>query len=306
MGNQSSSSGRLEIVLDPPPHHGAFIAGSTLSGSVFAEAPDQISSQIKLVGHVHGREKSKVQYTTSNGDSTTTHHARAERQLLRIDVDFGTRDGVEAGGRYRFPFQVSLPPDLPSSMYRAGEGSAYAKVHYMITVAPSGWGGGIQQKEFKVVSAPMPADPVPHMTEPISTYITRMCCLDAGLVIMGAKVANTRLGVGESGVIDFAAKNQSTRGIKSAEVRVKEYVYWKAGGRDNRNERVVSYSVFKPTARWKEMDKDQFKVHQSRSKKRTDSFRNEQNALYQTIHKAINDAENRTFFKINFKCVAVV
>lgn len=308
MGNQSSTSGRLEIVLDPPPSgdpvdrlgrvlegQGAYLAGSTLSGSVFAEASVQSSAQIRLAAFVDGREKSKVRYRTHNHDGTsTTHYARAERELLRIDIDFGTRrEGVEAGGKYRFPFQVQLPPDLPSSMFCQGEGSSYAKVHYMIKCS------GAQEKEFRIVSTPVPAAPIPHLAKPISTRIYSMCCFDSGLVVMGAKVANTRLGVGESGVIDFAAKNQSTRGILKAEVTVKEYVFWKAGHRSNQNDRVVSYGVFQPTARWKEMEKDQLKVQQSRSKKRTDSFRNEQNALYQTIHRAINDAENRTFFKIN-------
>ena len=222
------------------------------------------------------------------------------RQLLHVNLNLDARESAEAG-KYRFPFEVTLPSDIPSSFQCNGEGASYCKVEYKLSVQLKISGiNRIFGKElpFGVLAAPLSAEPAPFLAKPISTRINSFCCFDAGLVIVGARVANTRLGVGETGVIDFACKNQSTRGITCAEITVQEYVEWRAGHRRNETKHGVASVAIRPTARWKELEKSDFKVQQSREKKSTDTFRNEQNALYAEIHKAIHDGDNRAMIKI--------
>eukprot|EP00984_Skeletonema_dohrnii_P033456 scaffold30133_cov67-Skeletonema_dohrnii-CCMP3373.AAC.1 len=139
MGNSpSSSNGTLSIVLDSPQTPNSnFLAGRTLTGSVYAQATNNIN-QVRVEAYITGKERTRVRYTEtetytdSNGNSQTRHHTRyrnAERSIYRVNVNLGQVENVQAGSQFRFPFQIELPLDLPSSMYIARNGG-YSLINY--------------------------------------------------------------------------------------------------------------------------------------------------------------------------------
>lgn len=320
MGNTASSSspGTLSIVLDPPPsRNGAYIAGQPISGSVYVQSETNVSSQvISADAYISGKERSRVRYTERQGytDSSgkrksrsVTRYRHAERQIIHMAINLGNvSTGVEAGARYRFPFQIQLPSDLPSSMYisenNAGRhGGGHGEISYKIKAELKGnrWFGNHKvEQAINVISEPLPMQPVPNLVPPIVKDINYFCCIHVGTITMGARVANTRIGRGETAIIDFACKNQSLRGIKQAEVTVKEEARWTAGGKHNYNSRVIAHQTFRETERWEKMSKEEMKELKARSRSQTDSYRDHCHGMLEVIHAAIHDGEHRALVNI--------
>ena len=302
MGNTSSSNGRLSIVLDSPPT-GTFVAGGTLSGSVYAAATTNLNA-VRVDAYITGKERTRVEYqetstyTDSNGNTHTRYHTRyrhAERSICRVTVNLGTVDSAQAGAQFRFPFQIELPPDLPSSMYIMRNGG-YCKIDYKFKAHV----GGRHKVEqlFNVMSAPLSMQPVPNLVPPIVKDVQSCCCISMGQITMGARIANTRIGRGETAVIDFACKNQSRQRIASVTVEIKQEARWSAGYHNEYSTNVLATRLFNRTERWGEMSKEEVKAKAQSRKNNTDSYRDRNQQALQIIHKAIFDGENRVLLNV--------
>ena len=304
MGNQASS-GRLSIVLDPPQtqNSSVYLAGRTLSGSVYAQATNNIQA-VRVEAYISGKERTRVRYTETetytdgNGNSRTRHHTRyrnAERSIYRVGINLGQVENIQAGAQYRFPFQVELPVDLPSSMYVARNGG-YCKIDYKLKAHV----GGQSKVEhvFNIMSSPLSMAPVPNLVPPIVKDVQSCCCFNMGHVTMGARVANTRIGRGETAIIDFACKNQSRQMIKSVTVEVKQELRWSAGHRSEHSNQIVAARPFNRTERWGELSKEELKSKKQSMKNDTDSHRDNKQQTLQMIHKAVNSGENRVLLNV--------
>jgi len=214
--------------------------------------------------------------------------------------------GVDAGAKYRFPFQIQLPPDLPGSMFcsenhRGGKSGGYCEIEYKIKAELKGSGRIFNYKVERVidvVSAPLPPQPVPHLIPPVKQKVNFFGCFDVGTITMGARVENTRVGKGETASIDFACKNQSRRGIDRVEATITEEVEWSAGGQNNRMKRKLASRTFRPDERWVKLSKEEMRSLKSSSKCPTSTFRNEEQSILEEIHRAIHDGENRVALDI--------
>lgn len=306
MGNSpSSSSGALSIVLDPPQTPNAsYIAGRTLSGSVFARSTSNVQSPVRVEAYITGKERTRVRYTetytTSDGKGghqthTRTRYRNAERSIYRVTVNLGAVNDVQAGSQFRFPFQVQLPPDLPSSMSTSRNGG-YCMINYKFKAHVSNH-HKVEQL-FNVMSAPLSMQPVPNLIPPIVKNVEICGCFNRGSITMGARVANTRIGRGETAIIDFACKNQSRQRITKVEVDVKQEVHWSAGAHREYYKDVISYRLFNRTERWGEMTKDEVKAMQQSSKDKTQTYRDRTQQTLQMIHTAIFDGDNRVLLNI--------
>ena len=47
---------------------------------------------------------------------------------MHMNINLGTVNSPNDGSRYRFPFKVELPSNIPSSMYNKGVGRAYCQI----------------------------------------------------------------------------------------------------------------------------------------------------------------------------------
>jgi len=304
MGNTSSSNGTLSIVLDSPQTPNAsFVAGRTLSGSVFAKATSNVNA-VRIDAYITGKERTRVRYTETttyrdgNGNTRTRHHTRyrhAERSICRVNVNLGQVDNAQAGAQFRFPFRIELPPDLPSSMYIMRNGG-YSKIDYKFKAHV----GGHHKVEqlFNVMSAPLSMQPVPNLVPPIVRDVQSCCCFNMGTITMGARIANTRIGRGETAIIDFACKNQSRQRILSVTVEIKQEVNWSAGYHREYSTNVLARRLFNRTERWGEMSKEEAKAKAQSRKNNTDSHRDRNQQALQIIHKAIFDGENRVLLNV--------
>ncbi|KAL7541898.1 hypothetical protein ACHAWF_007050, partial [Thalassiosira exigua] len=266
---------------------------------------------ISVTAYISGKERTRVRYQDTeyyyaDGERksrTVTRYSYAERDILRMDVNLGDVNGpLSEGARYRFPFSLQLPVDLPSSMSCEGQGG-HCGVGYKIKAELRGNGGMFGrhkvEQAFTVRSAPLPMQPVPNLVPPLTEEVKFCCCFSVGKIVMGARVVNTRIGQGETAIIDFACKNQSLRQIERAEVTVKEEVRWSAQGRYNYSSRVIANQTFRPTERWDKMDKGAMKEQKERSRNITETLREEERKLLQTIHDAIHDGRHRALLNIS-------
>lgn len=328
MGNtrstNSSSPGALSILLDPPPATtspgGAYIAGQPISGSVYAQANTNITSPLNVKIFLSGEEKCVVRYTKtetyhSGGETrrrTVTRYKNANRQIINVCIHLGeVNTEVVSGDRHRFPFQIQLPPDLPSTMHceetysgrhgRGYNGKGNCRISYKLRaeLLDSRGSLGIGDHAIVILAKPLPYnEPVPNLVPPITKMVNSFLCFNSGTITMGCRLQDTRIGQGESAIIDFACKNQSRKGIDRVEVDVKEEAYWFAGGKSNNASRIIAKQTFRPTARWDKMSKEDAKELMSKSRNQTDSFREQQHTMLRMIHKAIFDGENRAFLSI--------
>mmetsp|Transcript_19736 Transcript_19736/g.28117 ORF Transcript_19736/g.28117 Transcript_19736/m.28117 type:complete len:588 (-) Transcript_19736:1852-3615(-) len=306
MGNspsRSASNGTLSIVLDSPQTPNSnFLAGKTLSGSVYAKATSNINS-VRIEAYITGKERTRVRYTETstyrdgNGNTHTRHHTRyrnAERSICRVNINLGEVENVQAGAQHRFPFRIELPHDLPSSMHMQRNGG-YCKIDYKFKAHV----GGHHKVEqlFNVMSAPLSMQPVANLIRPIMKDV-QSCCFRRGTITLGARIANTRIGRGETAIVDFACKNQSRQKITSVAVEIKQEVRWNAGHHKEYAKNVLSTKFFKRTERWGEMSKEEVKAHEQSWRKNTDTHRDRKQQALQMIHKAIFDGENRVLLNV--------
>lgn len=305
MGNSpSASNGTLSIVLDSPhTPNSNFLAGKTLSGSVYAKATTNINN-VRIEAYITGKERTRVRYTEtthytdSNGNTRTRHHTRyrnADRSICRVHINLGRVENAQAGDQHRFPFRIQLPHDLPSSMHIERNGG-YSKVDYKFKAHV----GGHHKVEqlFNVMSAPLSMQPVANLVPPIMKDVQSFGCFRRGTITLGARIANTRIGRGETAIVDFACKNQSRQKITSVAVEIKQQVQWNAGHHKEYAENVLSRKLFKRTERWGEMSKEEVKAHEQSWRKNTDTHRDRKQRALQLIHKAIFDGENRVLLDV--------
>jgi len=220
-----------------------------------------------------------------------------------MDINLGTVNSPNDGDRYRFPFEIELPSNIPSTMYNKGVGNAYCQINYKIKAELMSGGKSLfgkhkVQVEFNVMSKPLPIQPVPNLIQPITQHVNFLCCFNIGKITMGARVADTRIGRGEKVIIDFACQNESLENIQRAEVSVKQEVDWKSGSRSNDQNCVIAHNIFKQTARWQKIDKAKMKESKVKSRAPTDTYRGEEQRILQLIHAAIHDGENRALLSI--------
>lgn len=301
MGNSpSSSNGTLSIVLDSPQTPNSnFVAGKTLSGSVYAKATGNIRA-VRIEAYITGKERTRVRYreTTTDGNGNTrrrTRYRNAERSIYRVSINLGQVENVQAGAQHRFPFRIELPHDLPSSMHIEYNGG-YSRVDYKFKAHV----GGHHKVEqlFNVMSAPLSMQPVPNLVPPIMKDVQSWGCFRRGTITLGTRIANTRIGRGETAIVDFACKNQSRQKITSVYVQIKQDVRWHAGYHHEHAENVLSQKFFKRTERWGEMSKDEVKAQEDSWRKNTDTHRDRKQQALQLIHKAIVDGENRVLLNV--------
>lgn len=114
------------------------VAGGFVSGVIYCQINSEIDAQYLMVT-VSGKEGALVVWkeTHGTGDNrrTVTKSRRYTRSLLHIDVglaDFSANGGKLAPGRYEFPFTLTLPVGLPSSMFCRGFNNSHCSVKYEI------------------------------------------------------------------------------------------------------------------------------------------------------------------------------
>lgn len=314
MGNTTSASEQISIVLDPPPSgEEYFVAGETLRGSLYAKSDCNFEpSPINIDFYFSGEEMSRVRYTTTAfipdwtggvQSITMNNHRNTVCTFLRIAIPLAENVRVSAGEKYRFPFEVQLPQDLPSTTFCEESETIYngypghCEIVYRLKVDLKKSGRSLKRcaaTVINIISAPLPPQPVPSLAPPKQQKVNVLCCFNVGTITIGTRIENTRIGKGEFVSIDFACRNQSRRGIKRVDVKIVEKVTWTDGGVEkNHAKRTLASASFHPREEWIKLSKDELKSLSSSAKQPNNTLQNNEQSLIREIYKGIFQGHNR-------------
>lgn len=251
MGNSGSALG---IQLDQTEVY----SGGTISGKVFLQVTKETSADTLQI-MFEGKEHSHVVYTKDEDKDyqDRTYHAYANRTLVQVlglqparspgpDLPAYARPppqidvplerfptGSVAPGNYEFPFSVTLPPGLPTSMYASSDdifGGGDCSISYKLKARLHRPGMMTSDtkatRSINVQSAPLPPSPVPFYGPPEKLPVQMCCCLDRGQIYIATGVDDTLLGRGQSVGVNVAIENESTMSLESVSITITETVEW--------------------------------------------------------------------------------
>jgi len=303
MGNTASNgnSSGLSIQLNPPTQssaQGGYVAGSKLSGTIYAQTQEDSVGEVGLELFITGKEDVKVQYqqTVSNGDTTTTvtRYSYSKSDIVRLAVPIIGAGASISAGQYACPFEVDLPAHLPSSMYIAS-GGGYARIVYKVKVEVKGkWRNPKLEQEIAIVAKPPSSDPVPHSVEPTTTSVRLCCCIPRGDITFGAHVDDTRVGEGEEINVKFACKNESSAEIEYAQAEVKQHIKWHSGGHSEHSKHTIAQRNFQLDHGMAKRSKEELaQIKDLNSNNAVGIARGEKYDLYKEILETVNEGTNQ-------------
>jgi len=251
MGNSSSG---ISIHINPSQGahaNGAHLAGSVITGTVYAAVPTGNSldpADVGLSVAFSGKEDVKVRYRKnkgykdSKGNSKTkqiTKYEYASRNIVYLSVPLGLAGSSLEAGRYAFPFELRVPEQIPTSMDHSGDGGYCRIVYEMEARANMRWSGKHLAVQVHILAEPPSSEPIGSCTEPVTEQIRCCCCIPRGEIAFAAKVDDTRQGRGGRVRVDFACKNTSAAEIQCVEASIREHRWWRAGRHTSVTDRVI-------------------------------------------------------------------
>lgn len=214
----------FEIVFDQP--QGVYYAGQAVCGKVnliLGEAMTMRGVVIHLLG------KAKVHWSVSSGKNKRTHY-RAEETYFDFNIFLLKPANLNdetlnlAAGSYSYPFQMALPPTLPSSF----EGQ-YGSVRYLASVKiDKPWKfDHVTKSAFTVLSIlDLNREPA-TLQEPFTLQENKdvsYCCCVSGLVDASFTINRRCFVPGETIVINGQIINNSNSTISQTTTTLKESI----------------------------------------------------------------------------------
>lgn len=126
------------------------------------------------------------------------------------------------------PFDFVLPPSLPSSMRFPKTSSTRVFNGRIMYFLRAEMGEFCFEKEFEVMSVPLPTDLVPCLVEPTTYELRSLGILNRGLFSMGANVENSRVGRGGTLRVSVASRNDTSVDLTRVRVKLVELIEYKA------------------------------------------------------------------------------
>jgi hypothetical protein len=242
MGNKPAT---LAMSLDQQAVH----SGGLVTGRIYLNVTAEVECSA-LQFQISGGEHTTVRYerTTGSGDNkkTTTHYAHGHRTLLNIIVPLAQfPSGTAAPGQYEFPFSAQLPAGLPSSMCVSG--SSNCRVSYVFTARltrPGMFKWDVTCKQPLLVQMQPRLNAQQVYLPPDTTAVKFCCCFNKGQMSFGAVLDRGLVSPNEQLGVGFGVKNESTVELLGVDVKIRETIYWSAGGHNERSVRIVAQSFF--------------------------------------------------------------
>eukprot|EP00543_Licmophora_paradoxa_P004328 CAMPEP_0202456868 /NCGR_PEP_ID=MMETSP1360-20130828/14025_1 /ASSEMBLY_ACC=CAM_ASM_000848 /TAXON_ID=515479 /ORGANISM="Licmophora paradoxa, Strain CCMP2313" /LENGTH=519 /DNA_ID=CAMNT_0049076811 /DNA_START=23 /DNA_END=1582 /DNA_ORIENTATION=+ len=220
-------------------HHPIYQAGSRLRGHVFLRCEQENFEAKSLEVYIEGRERVELRYEDKHN---LVHHAKSRRPLIDLVLevtsfqDFLTHNGTLPIGMYAFPFEIQLPPRLPTSFDRDYE---YGMIEYVIEATVKGCEYPHQYKALRpltVCGKPLPEDPLPYknvlacdMRNPHMKKVSTV--FGVGLLMVGVLLRDTLLGRGEVTRFALSCRNRSQFVILHIQIEVMQKMVFKAKGK---------------------------------------------------------------------------
>jgi hypothetical protein len=251
-------------------------AGGKVSGRVKLVVPqkggDSNASRLEL--KVTGLEIAEVHYTTttSTGNSTTTHHhtAKASRVLMSFCGDLAHYGDdatpeqqqqllqntpaaeLSPGAELFYPFEIALPPDLPSSLHVDGSYTSKCAISYMVMARL--YRKGMLNRDVKA-NAVFPVVMVaregekqdassPKLVGPDTQRVGCCGCNYRGSMSLATAADRVLLSPGHAVEVKTAVKNDSVVEVQHISVNLIRHAHWEAEGhRESCREILDSFQV---------------------------------------------------------------
>ncbi|CAG5123270.1 unnamed protein product [Candidula unifasciata] len=187
-----------------------YIAGQVISGSVVIKlAKETWINNISI--KFHGRAKSK--WVVPNGDTSKRYQATevyidSEYQLFKCR----DQNDIQPPGMHVYPFDFTLPPEVPSSF----EGRRGFVRYQCIVTMDRGWKGVIQIEQDLTVIRHLDLSAVPGAGIPQDLEGEEMyegCCCDSGNVRARLRLQKSGFVSGEPLYYDMVIHNKATSTI---------------------------------------------------------------------------------------------
>jgi len=251
------------VTLGISTDHAAYKAGSTLSGTVYvsiqkAQTGGGMSQQtlnLELIGEEHAviHHRTTEEHRTGSGSNDRVrrdqdHFENSTFSFFQVQVPLAY---VETGqvARYEFPFSLTLPKTLPSSMKAQHQGQSYCEIRYRLK-ATLGTSSGLfsspphAEKLLSIMASPSPSSngtQDPGLTSP-REYVPVMgccCCCSQGTMMLEASSNRSILAPAQTCQVDFCAKNLSKQKVKNVEVSLVQVLEWNVNGRNEKIRRTL-------------------------------------------------------------------
>jgi hypothetical protein len=251
-----------------------YTAGDTVTGKIYISVTKPQPATVLNI-RILGEEHTVIHHTTTETDTDTNststreenHYEEANSAFFNLDypIHMFPKQQIEVG-QYEFPFTITLPSNLPSSII-CRKHQSYAKVHYQITakLQSKGKGHGLFQQAapqktqvLQIMAAAPPsgsADNDSALQLPTERVpVTKCCCQKQGHIALAASFDKTVVRPNETIGVEFTAHNQSTVQVETVRVILEEHIEWRANGRTEQLHRVLQ-KVDLPAHNYSELDK---------------------------------------------------
>jgi len=221
------------------------VAQTTTMTSVTASLAGTARTTVRLRTGTKLRRRSRstapaqVHYTTHRNKKTRHHTAREHRCLLQMEAAVARfPSGSCDPGHFQCPFEFLLPTECPSTLARRGGGRNTASLDYCVgvVVARPGWTKRnlVHRVAIDVVAAPPPVVSPARVDETVR--VTRCCCIDAGVMRLGALMARNAYQGGEAPEVHYAVANDSSQDVMCVLCSLNQTISFTAGNhRQNLN-----------------------------------------------------------------------
>jgi len=237
MGNSTSSSNvflRIHESTQTP-----ITTGSTISGEVRVPhnqtPPNMYGVRLLFIG----KEDVKVCHGVSRNGRPKLSSKKKNIARVTIPLDTTSTNSL-------YPFQFTIPDQLPSSMHFRDGNGGYCCIRYKIKMSlPFERHGCNQEISLQIISGrSLPNSPVPSRIEPVTTRLRSSCMRSSkGTITMAAQVANTMAGVNDDLQVSLGLKNESSVEIEHISAKLKQTIEWRSTGRHSSTEKMLLHST---------------------------------------------------------------
>ncbi len=239
--------------------------GSDITGKIYLSvAKDEVTTDC-LVLRMIGQENTCAKYTTHDKNSAAQHYIRSHCRFFELSFIIATfSDGKVSAGQYEYPFKITLPLGLPSSLSAIlpGENGGDCTIGYYIETKLHRKGIFKWDVEYKL---PIRIFPSPLTSEilqqqfpvyalPVQQKIHFCCCMERGNVILSMFTPTACLHSGDEFDVSYLVNNLSSTDIKAIEISAIEEVHWTASGRKRTLTKTLYHS---------RLDKNTLQLHTS-------------------------------------------
>jgi hypothetical protein len=238
-----------------------YAAGSTLRGKVYLSVNSKQgqtvaaqSLQLRLIG----KESAVVHHQSSHTDSrdnhrSENHYERWTHTFFQLEYPLYTYLNQRATvGQFEYPFSISLPQNLPSSL-SASSGESHCEVEYELVatlVQPGGSNNSLfrssPQGTKKIsISASVEAPNDTSVQHPVDIIpVNCCCCSKKGSMTLETALDKTVVTPYDTIGVQFQCKNNSSSEVHTIVVQMEQIIEWKCNMHKKEVKQILSKKEF--------------------------------------------------------------